>query len=69
MRITKFMKILKFHKTITKIIKSYRIQFENHEHHENLIIPCNNNENHENPRSPCEDHENHENLRNQLENH
>ena len=63
MRITKIMKILEFHKRIKKIIKSHRIQCENHEHHENLIMICKSNENHENPRSPCEDHENYENLR------
>ena len=55
----KIMKMLKFH---MKIMKSYRIQFENKEHHENLKVPCKKHETHEHHSIPCEDHENHEHL-------
>ena len=54
------MKMKKFQKTITKIIRNRRIKLENEEHCENLKITCKNYENHE--KDPCEDHENHEHL-------
>ena len=56
------MKMLKFHKTVTKIMKNCRIQLENKEHHENLKDPCKKHETHEHHSIPCEDHENHEHL-------
>ena len=62
MRITTIMEILKFRKTILKIMKSHRIQLENQEHNENIRVPYKSNKNHKNRIIPCEDFENHEHI-------
>ena len=65
----KFIKIQIFNARITKLIKLYKIPFQNNETNENLIIPRQNHKNHEIRRIPCQNHANHENSIIQKQNY
>ena len=67
----RIMKLMKFLKSWTIIIKNknIKIQRANHENHANHYILYKNYENHANYRIPHENHKNHKNHRIPCENH
>ena len=53
------MKILEYHQRVSTIMKTIKVQRDNHENHKNLIISQENNENYENARVTFTNHEIH----------